>query len=431
MAKRHHNQKGSLESLFLHIEELVLANSGEDEFEEVFKLLIAKLWDEKSKQSRFYCHSTDEVTFEVIAKLMQQAEKRWPGVLDEVKPRLTPEHLAICVDAISKHNISNDSLDVIDNFFEFMVARSAKGTKGQYFTPRHVVELCVRILQPASYETVLDPACGSGGFLLHALSFVRKNERLDDAKELQHFCDEKLWGFDIDTRAIRVAKALMVLSGNRSSNIIRLNSLLKPEMVGLFSNIDDPNLTIEDICRSRMKRHKGFDIILTNPPFAGEIKEKNFLDCYTITNRKHRIERDILFIERCLDLLRPGGRLAIILPHNKFAGNSFEFLREWVLRKARVLAVIGLGRHTFLPHTHQKASVLFLQKNHPSMKTSPDYNIFFAISEKDGKNSKGQLILCESVLEVDDVWDTIDHDFSEIVENFTKFLRQENINFKE
>jgi len=431
MAKRHHNQEGDLQSLFLRMEELVLANSGEDEFEEIFKLLIAKLWDERSQQSRFHRYSTDEATFEAIAKLMQQAEKEWSGVLDEVKPRLTPEHLSICVDAISKHNISNDSLDVIDSFFEFIVSKSAKGAKGQYFTPRHVVELCVRILQPASHETVLDPACGSGGFLLHTLRFVRRNEGLDSTEELQRFCSEKLWGFDIDTRAIRVAKALMVLAGDGSSNIIRLNSLLKPEMVGLFNNIDDPNFTIEDVCRSRMKRHKGFDVILTNPPFAGEIREKDFLDCYTVANKKYRVERDVLFIERCLELLRPGGRLAIVLPHNKFAGNSFVFLREWVLKKARVLAVIGLGRHTFLPHTHQKASILFIQKNFSSMKILPDYNIFFAISEKDGKNSKGQFILRESAWESDSAWDMVDHDFSEITESFTRFLKQENIKFEE
>jgi len=430
MPKRHHNQKGNLQSLFLRMEELVLANSGEDEFEEVFKLLIAKLWDERSQQSRFHRHSTDEATFEAITKLMQQAEREWFGVLDEVKPRLTHEHLSICVDAISNHTISNDSLDVIDSFFEFIVSKSAKGSKGQYFTPRHVVELCVRILQPASHETFLDPACGSGGFLLHTLRFVRRNEGLDSVEELQQFCSEKLWGFDIDARAIRVAKALMLIAGDGSSNIIRLNSLLKSEMVELFNNTNDPNLTIEDVCRSRMKRHKGFDVILTNPPFAGEIREKHFLNCYTVANKKHQVERDILFIERCIELLRPGGRLAIVLPHNKFAGNSFNFLREWILKKARVLAVIGLGRHTFLPHTHQKASILFLQKNYPSMKILPDYNIFFAISERDGKNSKGQFVLRGSYSEVDNAWDTVDHDFLEIAESFEKFLIEENIKFR-
>lgn len=431
MAKRHYNQEGDLQSLFLRMEELVLANSGEDEFEEVFKLLIAKLWDERSQQSRFHPYSTDEATFEAIAKLMQQAEKEWSGVLDEAKPRLTPEHLSICVDALSKHNISNDSLDVIDSFFEFIVSKSAKGAKGQYFTPRYVVELCVRILQPASHETVLDPACGSGGFLLHTLKFVKRNEGLDSAEELERFCSEKLWGFDIDNRAIRVAKALMVLAGDGSSNIIRLNSLLKPEMVGLFNNINDPNFTIEDVCRSRIKRHKGFDVILTNPPFAGEIREKDFLNCYTVANKKDQVERDVLFIERCLELLKPGGRLAIVLPHNKFANKALTFLREWVFKKARVLAVIGLGRHTFLPHTHQKTSILVLQKNSSLMKILPDYNIFFAISEKDGKNSKGQFILRESALKSDSNWDIVDHDFSEITESFTQFLKQENIKFEE
>lgn len=234
MAKRHQNQQGNLESLFLRMEELVLANSGEDEFEEVFKLLVAKLWDERSQQSKFYRYSTDEATFEAIAKLMREAEKKWSGVLNEVTSKLTPEHLSICVDALSKHNISNESLDVIDSFFEFIVSKSAKGAKGQYFTPRHVVELCVRILKPSSGETILDPACGSGGFLLHALKFIKQHEKLDSGGEIQGFCSEKLWGFDIDAKATRVAKALMILAGDGSSNIVRLNSLLKPEMIGLL-----------------------------------------------------------------------------------------------------------------------------------------------------------------------------------------------------
>ena len=429
MAKRHQNQQGNLESLFLRMEELVLANSGEDEFEEVFKLLVAKLWDERSQQSKFYRYSTDEATFEAIAKLMREAEKKWSGILNEVTPKLTPEHLSICVDALSRHNISNESLDVIDGFFEFIVSKSAKGAKGQYFTPRHVVELCVRILKPSSGETILDPACGSGGFLLHAFKFIKQHEKLDSEGEIQGFCSEKLWGFDIDTRATRVAKALMILAGDGSSNIIRLNSLLKTEMIGIFGDTEEPNLTVEDVCRSRIKRHKGFDVILTNPPFAGEIREASFLNCYDLANKKSRIERDILFIERCLELLRPGGRLAIVLPHNKFAGKSFEFLRQWIFTKARILAVIGLGRNTFMPHTHQKASILILKKQ--SWKSIPsDYNIFFAISEKDGKNSKGQFILHESVARLENSWEDIDHDFSEVVEGFETFLKQENIDLE-
>ena len=112
-------------------------------------------------------------------------------------------------------------------------------------------------------------------------------------------------------------------------------------------------------------------MVLTNPPFAGEVLEKQVLDDYELSRGKPRIERDILFVERCIQILRPGGRAAIILPDNKFSVDSVAYLRTWVIQKARVLAVVGLGRHTFLPHTHQKASILFLQKRRPGRNRRP------------------------------------------------------------
>jgi type I restriction enzyme M protein len=271
----------------------------------------------------------------------------------------------------------------MDSFFEFMVAKAAKGSKGQYFTPRHVIELCVRMLKPKLDETVLDPACGSAGFLVHTLNYVRP-------KDTKAYCKSKLWGFDMDARATRVAKALMLLAGDESANIIRLNSLLQPSMTGLFSE-EESVLTIEDVCRSRMRKHKGFDVILTNPPFAGEVRERQLLEGYTVAAKKSRIERDVLFVERCVQLLRPGGRLGIVLPHNKFAAESFAYLRDFLFRKARILGVVGLGRNTFLPHTHQKASVLLLRKNNEGEKPDPDYNIFFSISERDGEHDLDEI----------------------------------------
>src|SRR5262245_38613675 len=139
MAKRHGNHPGHLESLFLRLEELVLANSGEDEFEEVFKLIIAKLFDELSQDgSRFAPHEDHRETFAAVAELLKGANKRWPGILVELQPALRPEHLQICVEALARHRISNSNLEVLDGFFEFLVSRTAKGAKGQYFTPRHV-----------------------------------------------------------------------------------------------------------------------------------------------------------------------------------------------------------------------------------------------------------------------------------------------------
>ncbi len=430
MAKRHSNVVGSLESLFLRLEELVLANSGEDEFEEIYKLLIAKLWAERSgKAARFHAAEDEGETTRAVTALLREAEAGWPGVLEPGSvSRLTPEHLNVCVEALAKHTISDAGLSVMDSFFEFLVARAAKGAKGQFFTPRYVIEFCVRMLRPKENETVLDPACGSGGFLIHALNYARREHRLDDAT-LSRYASAQIWGFDLDARAVRVAKTLMVLAGDGRANIIRLNSLLNPNMgsQSLFADSEaDTVLTIEDVCRSRMRRHKGFDVILTNPPFAGEVREKQILDAYQVARGKERVERDVLFLERCVDLLRPGGRMAIVLPHNKFAMGALGYMREWLIRKTRVLAVVGLGRHTFLPHTHQKASVLFVQKTEGE-KPPGDANIFFAVSERDGKNSKGQPLIRSGADETDEEWDRIDHDLDEIVGKFHEFCATESL----
>jgi type I restriction enzyme M protein len=161
VAKRHSDQLGNLESLFLRLEELVLANSGEDEFEEIFKLLVAKLWDERSqKPLRFRLWETDSETFVQVSGLLREADKGWPGVLASTEPALTADHLAVCVGVLARHCISDNDLEVLDSFFEFLVSKSAKGAKGQYFTPRYVVELCVRMLRPTVDETVLDRPAG-------------------------------------------------------------------------------------------------------------------------------------------------------------------------------------------------------------------------------------------------------------------------------
>lgn len=434
MAKRHWNRIGDLESMFLHLEELVVANSGEDEFEEVFKLLVAKLWDERSgKEARFYGRESEAETLEIVCKLLRESENAWPGILGmELRPRLAPEHLQACVEALSQHTIRSKELEVFDGFFEYLVSKGAKGSKGQYFTPRHIVDFCVRVLRPTKNETVCDPGCGSGGFLLHSLNYIRDHGSLSRA-EVQEYCQDQVWGFDLDGRAVRVAKALMLLAGDGEANIIRLNSLLRPDMGGLFpmapsGNSDavaDSFLTIEDVCRSRRRRHAGFDVILTNPPFAGEVRERHILDGYKMSRGKARVERDVLFLERCIELLRPGGRLGIVLPHNKFAGSAFSAVRERLLSEARILGVVGLGRNTFLPHTHQKASILFAQRRTISDQINKDEQVFFAINRRDGKDSKGRFLLRSKSDRNRSVWDSVDHDLNEIVRAFHSFMGEQ------
>jgi type I restriction enzyme M protein len=436
MAKRHTNRLDDLESLFLRLEELVLANSGADEFEEVFKLLVAKLWDERYGEGKsFRAYDDERETFRKVSELLRQVERTWPGVLGpSAEVGLRPSHLQVCVQALSKHTIGSANLEVMDGFFEFLVARAAKGAKGQYFTPRHVVEMCVQMLKPKDSETVLDPACGSGGFLIHTLNFVR--DSVGSSPENMHeYYSKHIWGFDIDTRAVRVARTLMILAGDGNSNIIRLNSLLTPDAVGLFSvdktigsePTDDTLLTIEDVCRSRLRGHKGFDVILTNPPFAGEVRESQMLESFALSRGRKRVERDVLFLERCVQLLRPGGRMAIVLPHNKLAVDSMSYVREWLMRKVRVLAVVGLGRNTFLPHTHQKAGVLFAQKRIPGDQPKSDEKVFFGISEREGKNSKGQALFHRGVDVTQPAWTRVDHDLAEIVSAFHAFCRSESL----
>ncbi len=423
MAKRHSNEIGNLESIFLRLEELVLANSGEDEFEEIFKLVIAKVFDERSQRDkRFMVHEIATDTSEAVNSLLKEARAAWPGILIETQSNLTSEHLAVCVDALSRHTISNDHMDILDAFFEFMVSKDSKGSKGQFFTPRHVIELCIRMMRPKRHEVIMDPACGSGGFLAHALHYVRQNDKAITSQQTQKFCESNLWGFDIDGRAIRIAKTLMILASGCESNFIRLNSLLHPTSVDLFGDAKNESiLTIEDICRGQMRNFKGFDVILTNPPFAGDVREKHLLRGYAVASGKTHIERDALFAERCIQLLKPGGRMAIVLPNNKFATSSFGFLRSWIMKSSRILAVVSLGRNTFLPHTHQKASILFLQKH--ASATEKKYPIFFSVSERDGKNSKGQLLFRKS--ERFNYWENVEHDFSEIESGFESFLEKE------
>jgi len=418
MAKRHINRLGDLHSLFLRLEELVLANSGQDEFDEVYKLLIAKLWDERSTGTkRFRIGATPEETQACIIELLHEADAEWSGVLgDDREPLLTSQHLEVCVEALTAHTITGDSFEVLDDFFEFMVSRGSKGSKGQYFTPRHVVEFCVRMLQPKWGETVLDPACGSGGFLLHALDYVRRNEALQKS-DLRNYCAQHIWGFDIDERAVKVAKTLMLLAGDGQANILNANSLIRPTVGDLFPD-DVRRLTVEDVLRSRTRSHPGFDVILTNPPFAGEVLEREILDTYQLTRGTQRAERDVMFIERCIELLRPGGRMAMVLPHNKFAAKHFLSVREWLRDECHIDGVVSLGRNTFLPHTHQKASILFIRKRQARRESNETEKIFFGISERAGKDSKGRLKLKDSATCNAPLWDRVDHDLSDIVSQF-------------
>ena len=393
------------------LEELVLADSGKDEFNEIFKLIFAKIWDEKEalenrrdKTVEFGKVTTkriikgeeklvvdSDLTFDRINGLFKKACEEWPGIFRENEDiELAKRHLQVCVGPIEGVRLMGSNLRIMDDAFEYLLPTEAKKKKGQFFTPRHVVEMCVRMLNPGRKEYVMDPACGSGGFLLHAMDWCYP-ARDNDQRELRKhkYAAKYLWGIDFEARAAKTSRALMLIAGDGHTNIFGPDvSSLDPKTwyesgtgQALMHGLRQAKLTAAPIPEHETLRDEDkaweyfndlkFDVILANPPFAGEMKDRRMLAHYDLAkpalkragdDKAPKEERDVLFIERILKMLRPGGRAAIVLPQGKFNNSSLAFIREWILKKARLLAVVGLHPNTFKPHTGTKTSVLFVQK---------------------------------------------------------------------
>ncbi|AJI52333.1 N-6 DNA methylase [Francisella philomiragia] len=382
------------------LEELVLADSGADEFNEIFKIIFAKIWDEKQANENKRARPKGEVefkkfnnptdTYNKINGLFKQACEEWQGVFEEnERIRLREDHLQVCIGPIETVKLMGSNLRIMDDAFEYLLPTEAKKKKGQFFTPRHVIEMCVRMMNPKDYEYVMDPSCGSAGFLLHAMEWAVPAKTLEEQENRKHkYAGKYLWGIDFEARAAKTSRALMLIAGDGHTNIFGPDvSSIDPRT--WYTTKSGKNL-INDLSRAKLLKAKvpdnetfvdkdkaweyfdemNFDIILANPPFAGEMKDKKMLINYELAkpalkrakDKTAKEERDVLFIERIIKMLRPGGRAAIVLPQGKFNNSSLAFIREWILRKARLLAVVGLHGNSFKPHTGTKTSVLFIQK---------------------------------------------------------------------
>lgn len=379
-------EKLSLKNIILDLEDLVLANAEgiDDSFDEVFKLIYAKLYDEWAATNdgrrnrrihfRIYGESPDEL-YRKINGLFEQAKNKWRGVfsLDD-KIKLKPSHLMTCVSFLQDVKLFNANLQVIDEAFEYLVTEVAKGKKGQYFTPRWVIDMCVKMMNPKITEKVIDPACGSAGFTVHSIFWVAGSEFTANVlpPHIIEYVRENVYGIDSSPRAVKISKALNLIAGDGKTNIYELNSLHSPKwndegkaafrpMLTRF--LDEPEKEQDN---QENFRYFDFDVLLTNPPFAGNINEREILKQFQLAERNgksvSKIGRDILFIEKCLNFLKPGGRCAIVLPQGRLNNSSDLHIRNFIFDKARLLAVVGLGVNTFKPHTGTKTSVIFLQK---------------------------------------------------------------------
>jgi len=374
--------KTTLKKILLDLEELVLGNAGVDPFEEIFKLIYAKLYDEyrgindPSYQLEFFVgdRSAEEVKI-AITNLLDGAKREWPGVFEPTdKIELRNDHLKVCVSFLEKIKLFNSNLQIIDEAFEYLIPQVSKKKEGQFFTPRPVIDMVVKMLNPKANEFVIDPACGSAGFLLHSVMWVAGG--VISGKPLppsaQNFAQNKIYGIDFAPKAVKIAKAINLIVGDGKSHIYKDNSLAPhtwedETKAGLRSRLlrfpSDPE-------KDRENQEKflffDFDVLMTNPPFAGTVKERDILRLYELAEKNgklvNKIGRHILFLERCLDFLKPGGRMAIVLPQGLLNNTNAEYIRRFVIDEARILAVVGLHVNTFKPHTGTKTSVLFLRK---------------------------------------------------------------------
>ena len=450
------NERKTLKDVILELEQEVLANAGVDVFEEVFKFIFTKLYDELQSQGdmefinrlrdeqnnnadgsghealrkavaeipdeRFRrpmefrnTGQTDSELKTKIQDLFDAAKEKWEGVFSEdSKFQLSDSHLSICVSSLQDVKLFNSNLQIIDEAFEYLVNKSARGEMGQYFTPRHVIDMCVKMLNPKRGEYMIDTASGSCGFPVHTFFKVTgspftNREKTESDKQ---YMRERVFGIDFDEKAVRVARTLNLIAGDGESNVLHLNTL-DYERWSDRTERDSMWITtygkgFRRLKRLRAKRNGNklfkFDILMANPPFAGDIIESRIIHQYQLGFRENEnrprnsVGRDILFIERNLDFLKPGGRMAIVLPQGRFNNTSDKYIREFIAEHTRILAVVGLDTNTFKPHTGTKTSVLFLQKwnDDPNDESYcpkvDDYPIFFAVSEKSGKDNSGEYV---------------------------------------
>lgn len=471
----------SLRQLIEDLEDEVLANAGVDVFEEVFKLIFAKLYDEIAcyqgrrgqKFLRFRNTNTAAQLKANIQAVFDDARKEWPGVFaDDEKVKLTADHLQVCVGSLEEWKLFNSNLDVVDEAFEYLVNKSAKGEKGQYFTPRWVIDMCVKMMNPQEDETCIDTACGSAGFTVHAIFHVWKQILEDEGISASHlftmeakpqrcydYVRDKVFAVDFDEKSVRVARCLNLIAGDGQTNVLHLNSLdwTKWEETTKDDDWRDTygrGWTELRRLRTNKKGYRGFgfDVLMANPPFAGDIKQPDMLAPYELSHKENgkvegKVGRDLLFIERNLDFLKPGGRMAIVLPQGRFNNASDKRVRDFIAERCRILAVVGLHPNTFKPHTGTKTSVLFVQKWNddkqagPLCKKADDYNIFFATQKLESKDTSGEKLYVKDaqgnrLRDAHGHW-VVQHDLFNhegltqdgIAEAFAKFAKKERLSF--
>lgn len=468
-------ERKSLKNLILEMEDEVLANAGVDVFEELFKLIFTKLFDEmeagrdKKRHLEFRNYGDTEIELkEKIQSIFDKAKNKWEGVFTEdAKINLTPSHLSVCVSSLQDVKLFNSNLEVVDEAFEYLINKSSKGEKGQYFTPRYVIDMAVKMLNPQEHETLIDTAAGSCGFPVHGIFHVWEQIMEDEGLDKSHLfttekksarCEDyvtnKVFAIDFDEKSVRVGRTLNLIAGDGQTNVLHMNTLDWERWDERTKEEEWQEIYFEGW--KKLKKHRAvkdsdrefnFDVVMANPPFAGDIKESRILSKYELGKKPNgksqtKVGRDILFIERNLDFLKPGGRMAVVLPQGRFNNSSDKAIRDYIAERCRILGVVGLHGNVFKPHTGTKTSVLLVQKWDDKLCPKvDDYPIFFATMQEPSKDNSGDKIyvlnddgspMLDSHEHLIVKHDLFNHDGltqDGIAEAFTEFAKKEKLSF--
>lgn len=431
----------SLVKTFKRCHDYIYGNEGmkKTAFWELLNLIFCKLYDEKrrfteakrgvSYRRKFWVGAMEQNTEEgkaAVAKRIKDlfTELKEDGSFNDVfdgneQINLSDAGLAKVAAELSKYSFLDATVDVKGTAYETIVSNTLKQEAGQFFTPRNIIKCMVEMLDPDENTRVLDPACGSGGFLVMVLDHVRHKvvKRLYPELDELHleaklntpevndltreYAEKMIFGFDFDPDLKKAARMNMVMAGDGHSNIFNVNSLdyphgdkpdvskIAPAVMHSIQNSADKNFsfaTADDNAQGK------FDMIFTNPPFGAKVE----VDPAIIERAGYELQSnapEVLFIEQCYRFLKPGGKMAIVLPDGILGNPNMEQTRIWILRHFKLLASVDLPVETFLPQVGVQASLLFLQKKTSAEALVPieeeDYDVFMAIVEKVGKDRRG------------------------------------------
>lgn len=416
---------------FEEIHDYIYANDGlsaHQTLNEFVNILFVKLYDENNKARLFENFSDSNI--EKINAVFDKIKQEYNDIFDgDDRIKLSKNSLEFIVKKLKDISLQNSSGDVGGLAFQKFLSHKEKDGNGQFFTPSPVVDFCVKMINPKFGETVIDPCCGSGGFLFSTFKHLSKKI------EKKEIISNQIFGTDINRDIAKISKMKFLLEENVRTNIFCANSL---------SNFS----TLRNLFEKQIVEHGGFDIVLTNPPFGatGKITDTDILKSFDLgfkwlknggdylkTNALSNGQpAEILFIERCLQLLKEGGRMGIVLPNGHFENPSLEYLRYYIKLKTKILAVVNLPQETFIPYgTGVKTSLLFLQKDTPNIEKQ--YPVFFSKVKKIGyqgnkngtpvykKDGFGRIVT-ENGLPV------TDEDFSTVLSDYQNFNTNKNIN---